>query len=103
MYGAVVFEWEGERPQGNLRAIELRRRDALPVLDIALDELPARGPEEMLAGYRWAGCGERHAVLQLVPKTIGAWLGRNPIAPRLAGERLVALGFDRNQCDCGPS
>jgi hypothetical protein len=37
MDGAVIFEWEGERPRGDLRAIELRRRDAslqtLRVLD----------------------------------------------------------------------
>ena len=37
MDGAVVFEWDGERSRGDLRAIELRRRDAslhtLRVLD----------------------------------------------------------------------
>ena len=37
MDGAVVFEWEEERPRGDLRTIELRRRDAslhtLRVLD----------------------------------------------------------------------
>lgn len=37
MDGTVVFEWEGERPRGDLGAIELRRRDAslhaLRVLD----------------------------------------------------------------------
>jgi hypothetical protein len=37
MDGAVVLEWEGEWPRGDLRTIELRRRDAslhaLRVLD----------------------------------------------------------------------
>jgi hypothetical protein len=60
------------------------------VLDVALDKLAARGPEEMFAGYRWADRGERHAVLQLVPEAIGAaGLVETRSRPDAAGERLV--------------
>ena len=54
------------------RAHALARVRKPPVLDVALDELAARGPDEMFAGHRRADRGERHAILQLVPEAIGA-------------------------------
>src|SRR5688572_21812597 len=61
-----------------------------PMLNIALDELPRRRPEQMLARHRRAHGGERHAVLQLIAEAIGsARLIEGRAGPDAASERLI--------------
>jgi len=48
------------------------RRRMPPVLDISLDELPGGGPEHVLAREVWARHRERHSVLKLIAKAVGA-------------------------------
>ena len=43
-----------------------------PVLDVAFKELARGGTKQMLAGQRRFGMHERHYVLQLITKTVGA-------------------------------
>ena len=57
---------------GDPRAHSLPRRRQPPVLHVALDELPRRSAQEMLARQRRLRYRERHHVLQLVAKAIGA-------------------------------
>ena len=49
----------------------LARMRQPPMLHVALGKLPGGGPQQMAAGHLWAAKGQRHAVLQLVPETIG--------------------------------
>src|SRR5665811_1358557 len=61
-----------------------------PVLDVALHELAARGSEQVLSSHRRPDRGQGHAVLQLVPETVGAaGLVKRRSGPDAAGERLV--------------
>ena len=56
----------------NARAHALPRMRQPPVLNVALDELPPRRAQKMLAREIGSRRGERHAVLQLIAKAIGA-------------------------------
>ena len=61
-----------------------------PMLDIALDKLAARRPQQMGAGEIGAHQSQRHAVLQLVAEAIGpAGLVEGRARPDAAGQRLV--------------
>ena len=61
-----------------------------PMLIIALDELPAGGPQEMLADERRPGDRHRHPVLELVAESIGATrLVEGRARHDTAGERLI--------------
>ena len=61
-----------------------------PVLHVALSELARGRAQQMFARQIRPGCGERHAVLQLVAKTVGAaGLIERRARPNTACERLV--------------
>src|SRR5579872_7477079 len=61
-----------------------------PVLDVALDELPRRRAQQVRARHRRLRRGERHAVLELIAKAIGAArLIEGRPRPETAGERLI--------------
>jgi hypothetical protein len=61
-----------------------------PVLDIALDELAARGPNEMLAGDVAPGDCQGHHVLELIAKAVGTpGLIESGAGPDAAAERLI--------------
>ena len=61
-----------------------------PMLDIALDELPPRRAQDVLAGHLGPGDRERHDVLQLVAEAVGAArLIEGRARPDAAGERLI--------------
>ena len=61
-----------------------------PVLDVAGGELARRGQDDLLAQQRRRGPGERHRVLQLVAKAVGAaGLVEAGPRPEPAGDRLV--------------
>ena len=60
------------------------------MLDIAFDELPGRGAQEMLARQRRSRQGERHSVLELIAETVSAArLIERRSRPHAAGERLI--------------
>ena len=60
------------------------------MLIVALDELPAGGPQEMLADERRPGDRHRHPVLELVAESIGAArLVEGRARHDAAGERLI--------------
>ena len=61
-----------------------------PVLHVALGELPGCRAQQVFARQIGPGGGERHAVLQLVTKAVGAaGLIEGRARPNPAGERLV--------------
>src|SRR5437879_905305 len=61
-----------------------------PVLDVAFDELPRGGAEHVLTRHVRPGYRERHHVLKLITKAVGAagLVERRP-RPHTTGERLV--------------
>ena len=75
---------------GNARANALAGRREPPMLDIALDELPPRRAQDVLARHLGPGDRERHDVLKLVAEAVGAArLIEGRTRPVAAGERLV--------------
>src|SRR5579859_6981646 len=61
-----------------------------PMLDVALDELAGSRAQQVLACHGGLHGGQRHAVLQLVAKTIGtARLIEARACPDAAGQRLI--------------
>ncbi len=61
-----------------------------PVLDVALDELPRRRPQQVCTRHRRPHSDERHAVLQLIAEAVGAArLVERRTGPDAAGERLI--------------
>ena len=61
-----------------------------PMLHVAFDELPRSSTQQVLARHRRLRRGQRHAVLQLVAKTVGAaCLIECRTGPDAAGQRLV--------------
>ena len=61
-----------------------------PVLHIAFGKLPSCGAQQMLARHRGPAEGQRHAILQLVAKSVGpAGLIEPGPRPDAAGQRLV--------------
>jgi hypothetical protein len=60
------------------------------MLDIALDELPRRGPQQVLTRDLGAHRGERHAILELVAEAVrSARLIKRRAGPNTARERLI--------------
>ena len=57
---------------GDPRAHALTRMRQPPMLHVALDELPRRGAQQVLARHRRLRGDQRHAVLQLVAEAVGA-------------------------------
>ena len=75
---------------GNSGADALAGMGQPPMLHVALDELPRRSAKQMFARQIGPSGGERHAILQLVAKTIGAaGLIEGRARPDAAGERLI--------------
>ena len=75
---------------GNPGANALAGMRQPPMLHVALDELPRRRAKQVLARQIGPGGGERHAVLQLIAKAIGAaGLIEGGARPDAAGERLI--------------
>ena len=75
---------------GNSGADALAGMGQPPVLHVAVDELPRRSAKQMLARQIGTSGGERHAILQLVAKAIGAaGLIEGGARPDTAGERLI--------------
>ena len=61
-----------------------------PMLHVTLDELPRRRAKQVLARQIGPSGGERHAILQLIAKSIGAaGLIEGGARPDAAGERLI--------------
>src|SRR6185436_1231252 len=61
-----------------------------PMLHIALYELPSRGAENLLASERAIGDDERHHILELVTKAVGASrLIKASARPQPTGDRLI--------------
>src|SRR4051812_44640441 len=61
-----------------------------PMLDIALGELTAGDPDKMLARQGRPDRGERHSVLELIAKSVGAArLVEARTRPEPAGDRLI--------------
>ena len=88
----VVRDGVGQPEQvvGDARAHAAARRRVPPVLHVALDELPRRGAQEVLARELGLRHGERHHVLQLVAEAVGAArLVERRARPDAAGERLI--------------
>jgi hypothetical protein len=60
------------------------------MLHVALDELPGRGTENLLASERAIGDHQRHHVLELVAKAVGAaCLIKGRARPQATGDRLI--------------
>ena len=75
---------------GDARAHALAGMWQPPVLYVALDKLTAGGAQDMPAGDRWAGEGQRHAVLQLVAEAVGAaGLVERRARPNAASQGLI--------------
>ncbi len=75
---------------GDARAHALPGVRQPPMLDIAFGKLPGRRAQQVLARGRRPGEGERHGVLQLIAKAIGAArLVEGRARPDAAGQRLV--------------
>ena len=75
---------------GEPRPDALPGRRMPPVLDVALDELPRRGAEQVGPGQRRFGVDQGHRILQLIPEPVRpAALVQCRTGPHPAGERLV--------------
>ena len=75
---------------GDPRAHALPRLRQPPVLNVAFDELPCCCSQQVLARNLRSGGGERHAVLKLIAKAVGAaCLIEGRAGPDTAGERLI--------------
>ena len=75
---------------GDARAHALARMRQPPMLHVALDELPRRGAQQVLARHRRPRGDQRHAVLQLVAEAVGAArLIERRAGPDAAGQRLI--------------
>src|ERR1700680_1514199 len=61
-----------------------------PMLDVALDKLAARSPQDVFSCELGSGDGNRHAILQLVTKPVrAAYLIKTRARPHPAAKRLV--------------
>ena len=75
---------------GEMGAHPLSARRVPPVLHVALRELPRGAAEQLLAGQPGCGMEQRHGVLQLIAKPVGAsGLVIAAAGPEPAGEGLV--------------
>ena len=75
---------------GDVRADPLAGRREPPMLDVAFDELPGGGAQDVRARQVGLGDRERHDVLELVAETVGAArLVECRTRPVAAGQRLV--------------